>query len=176
MKKIASFILLAAFAFAFAACGTGGTQEVEFQGFTMEIPSSWKAQKETLSEEYAIYENLNKKGHDYRLLLDETYGLLPKCEGDLEEAGAFMKKVTEDNASYSDVQEPVAGKFAGKYDMHIIKCRYHAINLMEEDAESDYPCKIIRIYMGERDVEIEFITAEGDFEAFDSAVKGAVLQ
>ena len=160
------------FALSFTACGSGGTQEISFQGINMEIPAAWKAEKETLSEDYAVYEELNKVGHDYRLVLSDTFGLMEKMES-LEDAGAFFKEVTEDNASYSDVGETVPGKFAGKYDMHTIECTYHALNPMEEDRESDYPCKLIRIYMGDHDVEIEFSTAEGDFAAFDQAISNA---
>lgn len=176
MKKITTCALLLVIALALCACGANGTQKISFQGITMEIPSSWKAEKNTLADDYAKYEQFNKIGHDYQLLLQDTYGLLPTYDGDLERAGAFFKEVTEDDASYSDVSDPVAGTFAGKYDMHTINCTYHALNPMEEDGESDYPCKLIRIYKGDRDVKMEFCAKEGDFEAFDKAVENAVCE
>ncbi|MBQ0018598.1 MAG: hypothetical protein KBS63_05300 [Clostridiales bacterium] len=173
-KCVIAFMIALICVLCFTSCG--GSQEISFQGFKMNIPSAWKADKVTLSEEYAIYEKLNAKGHDYRLLLNDTYGLLPKCSEGMKEAGAFFKEVTEDDASYSDVSEPVAGKFAGKYDMHVLTCKYHAINPMEESGESVYPCKLVRIYMGDHDVEIEFCAAEGDFESFDEAIQTAVCE
>ncbi|RYQ27395.1 hypothetical protein PG2019B_1598 [Bifidobacterium pseudolongum subsp. globosum] len=171
MKKMIVCLITLIIILSLSACSSG-TQKISFQGINMEIPASWKADKHSISEDYAIYEALNKKGHDYRLLLNDTFELLDKSE-DLEDAGDFFKEVTEDNASYSDVGEPVAEKLADKYDMHIIDCTYHAHNPLEDDGESDYPCKLIRIYMGDHDVEIEFITANGDFEAFDEAIANA---
>ena len=173
MKK-AFVLLLSMICAAFlAACGGGGgTQTVEFQGITMEIPSSWKVEKSTLSEDYAIYEQSGSKGHQYKLLFFDTYGLMDDGTYDLEAAGAFFKEVTEDDASYSDPSDPVAGKFAGKYDMHTIECKFNMKSITQGGTVS-YPCKLIRIYMGDHDVELRFSTAEGDFEAFDTAVAGA---
>ena len=172
MKKIIIGILSLTLVFGLTACGFGGTQEISFQGFNMEIPASWKAESRTLSDDYAVYKKTNLTGQDFQLVLQDTFSLLQY--GDLDSAGASFKEFTEDDASYTDVSEPVAGTFAGKYDMHIIECTYHAINVTEDDGESDYPCKLIRIYMDGHDVIIEFITADGAFEAFDEALTNAV--
>lgn len=177
MKK--GFLLLMAMigAVLLTACGggSGGTQTIVFQGITMEIPANWKVEKSTLSDSYAIYEKSGSKGHEYKLLLTDTFGLLDDGSYDLERAGAFFKEVTEDNASFSDPSEPVAGKFAGKYDMHTIECTYNMLSASTGGTVS-YPCKRIRIYMGDHDVELQFSTKDGDFEAFDAAVAGAVCE
>ena len=177
MKKLAVALMAVILVFSFAACGggSGGTQEVSFQGITMEIPSAWKAEESTLSDDYVIYEQKNKEGHDYRLLMQDTFGLLETYGGDMEKAGAFFKEVTEDDASYSDVSDPVAGKF-GDYDMHTISCKLNMLNPDKEDLKATYPCKLIRIYMGDHDVEIEFSAQEGDFEAFDQAFDAASIE
>lgn len=175
MKKALVMIIAMISVTLLAACGSGsaGTQKIEFQGITLEIPSNWKAEKSTLSDDYAIYEKSGSKGHAYKLLLMDTFGLMDDGSYDLEGAGAFFKEVTEDNASYSDPSDPVAGTFAGKYDMHTIECKYN-MRSASTGGEVSYPCKLIRIYMGDHDVELQFSTKDGDFEAFDAAVAGAV--
>ncbi|MCQ2547210.1 MAG: hypothetical protein MJ161_06675 [Clostridia bacterium] len=177
MKKIVIALLAVILVFGLTACGggSGGTQEVSFQGITMEIPLAWKAEKDTLSDDYAIYEQLNKEGHDYRLLMQDTFGLLETFGGDMDGAGKFFKEVTEDDASYSDVSDPVAGKF-GDYDMHTITCTLNMLNPTKDDLQAKYPCKLIRIYMGDHDVELEFSAQEGDFEAFDQAFEAATCK
>ena len=177
MKKVFVLLIAAASMVLLAACGSGSssTQTIVFQGITMEIPSNWKVEKSTLSDDYAIYEKSGSKGHEYKLLLMDTFGLMDDGSYDLERAGAFFKEVTEDNASYSDPSDPVAGKFAGKYDMHTIECSYNMRSVSSGGIVS-YPCKLIRIYMGDHDVELQFSTKEGDFEAFDAAVAGAVCE
>jgi hypothetical protein len=171
MKKIFIFLLAAVCAFALAACGGGSTktQEIEFQGIKMNIPADWKAEKSTLSDDYAVYEKSGNK-----LLLTDTFGLMDDGTYDLEAAGKFFKEVTEDDASFSNPSDPVAGKLAGKYDMHTINCDYNVLNVIR--GEVSYPCKRIRIYMGDHDVEIMFSSKDGDFEAFDKAIAEAVCK
>lgn len=57
MKKFSLFLFVAVCSFIFAACGGGSDkkQTVEFQGITMDIPADWKAEKSTLSDDYARY-------------------------------------------------------------------------------------------------------------------------
>lgn len=178
MKKTLLILIAVIGTLLLAACGGGGgTQTIEFQGITMEIPSNWKAEESTLSDDYAIYEKKNSKGHEYKLMLTDTFGLMDDGTYDLETAGAFFKEVTEDNASYSDPSDPVAGTFAGKYDMHTIECTYNMTGISKDGAkEVSYPCKLIRIYMGDHDVELQFSTVDADFEAFDNAVAGATCE
>lgn len=174
MKKTLILMLTIISALMIAACGGGGNQTIEFQGITMEIPSDWKVEESTLSDDYAIYEKSSKNGHEYKLLLTDNFGLMEDGTYDLEAAGAFFKEVTEDNASYSDPSDPVAGKFAGKYDMHTIECKYNMTGISKDGAkEVSYPCKLIRIYMGDHDVVMQFSTVDADFEAFDTAVSEA---
>lgn len=176
MKKIVVTIMALALMFAFTACGgsaPSGNQEITFQGITMEIPAAWELEEDTAADDYAVYEQKSKEGHAYRLTLQDTFGLLDTYHGDLDAAGAELKVFAEDDASYSDVGDPVAGKLAGKYDMHVITCTYNMINPTAEDAEAHYPCKLVRIYMGDHDVEMIFSTAEGDFDAFDAAIEAA---
>lgn len=175
MKKALVWITAVISAVLLAACGGGnsGSQTIEFQGITMEIPSSWKAEQSTLSDDYAIYEQSSSQGHASKLLLTSTSGLMEDGSYDLERAGAFFKEVTEDDASYSDPSDPVAGTFAGKYDMHTIECQYNMKSASTGGTVS-YPCKLIRIYMGDHDVKMQFSSKDADFEAFDAAVAGAV--
>ena len=175
MKKIISAVLAMVMVLSLAACGSGPSagQTITFQGITMNIPKNWKVQKKTLSDDYAIYEKTNAKGHDYKLLLTDTFGLLDIYGGDMERAGASFKETTEDDASYLNPSDPVAGKFAGKYDMHVIDCTYHVLNPLK-GGEAEYPCKLIRIYMDGHDVKIHFSSEKGDFDAFDAAIAGAV--
>lgn len=175
MKKIVIALMAMALVLGLTACGggSGGTQEVSFQGINMTIPSEWKAEESTLDDDYAVYEKLNKEGHDYRLVMMDSFGLLDTYGGDMDKAGAFFKEVTEDNASYTDVSDPVAGKFAGKYDMHTIDCQLNMLNPDKDDLQAEYPCKLIRIYMGDHDVEIEFSAQEGDFDVFEQAFSEA---
>lgn len=175
MKRIKTWLVIslgAILMFTMVGC-SGGSQEVNFQGFKMEIPSAWELEKNTQTDDYAVYEELNSIGHDYKLVLKKTFALLPKCDNSMDKAAQFLKETKGDNASYSDVSDPVAGKFAGKYDMHTITCKYNAKNPMEKTKESTYACKLIRIYMGDRDVEIEFSTAKDDFVDFDKAIENA---
>lgn len=171
MKKYLIFVLLAICALALSACGDEGdkAQTIEFQGITMDIPADLKVEESTLSEEYALYET--SKDGKRQLLLTDTFGLRDDGTYDMKKAGEFFKEVTEDNATFSDPSDPVAGTFAGKYDMHTIDCTYNVINVTE--GEKSYPCKLIRIYMGDHDVEMRFVSESGDFEAFDAAVEGA---
>lgn len=171
MKKIISVLLVAAFVLALSACGNG-SRTIAFQGISMNIPSAWKADKSN-KDDYAIYEKKNAKGHDYKLCLTKTFGLLETFDNDMERAGAFFKEVTEDDASYQDPSDPVTGKFGGKYDMHVIECTYHMINPLK-GGDAAYPCKLIRVYMGDHDIEIRFSSEKGDFEAFDAAIAAAV--
>ncbi len=177
MKKFLPILAAVTLIFILAACsgGSGGKQTISFQGITMEIPSNWKAEKSTLSDDYAIYEKSSSEGHEYKLMLTDTFGLLDGDSYTLEEAGAFFKEVTEDNASYSNPSDPVPGTFAGKYDMHTIDCTYNMFSI-SKGGENSYPCKLIRIYMGDHDVEIQFSTENGDFEMFDAAIAGAVCE
>lgn len=176
MKKALVLFMALLGAVLLAACGggSGGTQTIVFQGITMEIPANWKLEESTADEDYAIYEKSGSKTHEYKLLLTNTFGLMDDGTYDLERAGEFFKEVTEDDASFSDPSDPVAGTFAGKYDMHTIECYYNMNSVTQ--GEISYPCKLIRIYMGDHDVELRFSTADGDFEAFDAAVAGAVCE
>lgn len=174
MKKLIPVLVAVVFAFALTACsGGGGTQTVSFQGITMEIPSSWKADKSN-DDKYATYEQQNKKGHDYKLQFYDTFSLLDTF--DMKGAAKFFKEVTEDNASYENPSEPVAGKLGGKYDMHVIDCTLCLINPQAENGEAKYPCKLVRVYMDGHDVEIQFSALEGDFEAFEAALEGAICE
>lgn len=173
MKRVLVLLLTVVCTFSFAACGgSDKTQTIEFQGITMNIPAKWKAEESTLSDTYAVYEKTGKSGLEYQLLLMDTFGLMEDDLYDLEGAGAFFKEVTEDDASYSDPSDPVAGTFAGKYDMHTIDCTFNVLNVLE--GEKSYPCKLIRIYMGDHDVEIRCCSESGDFEAFETAITEAV--
>ncbi len=176
MKKLLILLLAAVSAFVLAACGGGSSkpQAIEFQGITMNIPGDWKVEKSTLSEDYAVYEKSGKDGLEYKLLLLDTFGLREDDTYDMEAAGKFFKEVTEDDASFSNPSDPVAGKLAGKYDMHTINCDYNVLNVIR--GEVSYPCKRIRIYMGDHDVEIMFSSKDGDFEAFDKAIAEAVCK
>ena len=113
MKKCFVFFAVVMIVFILAACGGGssGNQTISFQGFTMDIPSSWKAEESTLSDDYAVYEKKDSKGHANKLLLMDTFGLLDGGDYDLQRAGEFFKEVTEDDASYSDPSDPVAAFF-----------------------------------------------------------------
>ena len=174
MKKLIAALLVVAMVLALCACGSSssGKQTITFQGISMNIPKDWKAEKKTLSDRYAIYEKKNASGHEYKLQLTDTFGLLDTFGGDMEKAGAFFKEVTEDDATYLNPSDPVAGKFAGKYDMHMLDCTYHVVNL-DKGGHADYPCKLIRIYMGSHDVILQFSSEKGDFEAFEAAVASA---
>lgn len=172
MKRLVSLLLAMLLILSLIACGAQ-SQTITFQGITMEIPKSWKADKHTLSESYALYEKQNLTGHDYKLLLTDTFGLLETYGGNMENAGAFFKEVTEDDASYKNPSDPVAGKFAGKYDMHTIECLYCVIN-PTKGGEAEYPCKLVRIYMGDHDVIIQFSAEKGDFTEFDASIANAV--
>ncbi len=176
MKKALVLLMAVISAVLLASCGggNGGTQKIVFQGITMEIPANWKLEKSTADEDYAIYEKSGSKTHEYKLLLTNTFGLMDDGSYDLERAGEFFKEVTEDNASFSDPSDPVAGTFAGKYNMHTIECYYNMHSATQ--GEISFPCKRIRIYMGDHDVELQFSTKDGDFEAFDAAVAGAVCE
>lgn len=174
MKRVFAVLLAAVMLFSLTACGGASRQTVSFQGISMEIPKAWKAEKRN-SEDYAIYEKKNAKGHDYKLQLTESFGLLETFDNDLERAGAFFLEVTGDNASYENPSAPVAGKLGGVYDMHTIECVYKMINPMK-GGEASYPCKLIRVYMGDHDVEIQFSSEKGDFEAFDAAIASAVCR
>ena len=175
MKRLLSALLAAFCVFMLASCsgGSGGTQTIEFQGITMNIPAKLKVEESTLSDDYARYGTSGKDGKK-ELLLTDTFGLRDDGTYDMERAGKFFKEVTEDDASFSEPSDPVAGTFAGKYDMHTIDCTYHVINATK--GEMTYPCKLIRIYMGDHDVEIRYVTEDGDFEAFDIAVSEAVCE
>lgn len=173
MKKIIPVLVAAILAFSLTACGGGGTQKVSFKGITMEIPANWKADKYN-KEDYATYKKTNALGHDYQLQFYDTFSLLDSF--DLDGAAKFFKEITEDNASYEDPSEPVAGKLGGKYDMHIIDCTLCYINPTSANGEAKYPCKLIRVYMDGHDVEIQFSAADGDFEAFNAALEGAVCE
>lgn len=176
MKKVLVLITAVIGAVLLAACGggSGKTQTIVFQGITMEIPANWKLEESTADEDYAIYEKSGSKSHEYKLLLTNTFGLMDDGSYDLERAGEFFKEVTDDDASFSDPSDPVAGTFAGKYDMHTIECHYNMHSVTQ--GEISFPCKRIRIYMGDHDVVMQFSTAEGDFEAFDAAVAGATCE
>lgn len=160
--------------FALSACGGGSnkTQTIEFQGITMEIPANWEAEESTLSDDYAIYEDSGKDGLEYQLLLTDTFGLREDDQFDMARAGEYFKEFTEDDATFTDPSDPVAGTFADKYDMHTIDCTYNANSVTK--GEVSHPCKLIRVYMGDHDVEIRFVAADGNFEAFDAAIEGAV--
>lgn len=172
MKKAVAILILALTLFSLTACGSSSGRAISFQGISMSIPSAWKPEKSN-SDDYAVYTKSNAKGHDYKLMLQKTFGLLDTFGNDLDKAGAFFKEVTEDDASYQNPSDPVAGKFGGKYDMHTIECTYHVINPLK-DGDTSYPCKLIRVYMGDHDVEIRFSSEKGDFEAFDAAIAAAV--
>ena len=175
MKKIITVVLLVMMVFSLTACGgeSSGGQNITFQGITMNIPKNWKAEKKTLSDKYAIYEKTNATGHDYKLMLMDNFSLLNTFGGDMEKAGAFFKEVTEDDASYLNPSDPVSGRFADKYDMHTIDCTYHVVNLIK-GGEAEYPCRLIRIYMGDHDVVMHFSAEKGDFEAFEAAIASAI--
>ena len=61
MKKMIVCLITLIIILSLSACSSG-TQKISFQGINMEIPASWKADKHSISEDYAIYETLNKKG------------------------------------------------------------------------------------------------------------------
>lgn len=174
MKRFITLLLAVLIVLPLVSCAGGtGTRTVKFQGITMKIPSMWKPEKRTLADNYAVYEKPNVLGHEYKLMLMDVFSLLGTFGGDLERAGAFFKEVTEDDASYVDVSDPVAGRFADRYDMHTIECTYHVLNPLK-GGEAEYPCKLIRIYMDGHDVEIRFTSEEGDFEVFDEIIAAAV--
>lgn len=177
MKRLLTVFIAAAVLLSFISCGKSdsGKQTIGFCGITMEIPASWKPDDRTISDDYAIYQKLNYTGHDYKLQFMKTFSLLGTFNGDLERTGAFFKETAEDDASYLNPSDPVAGKFAGVYDMHTIECLYHVINLTT-GKEIEYPCKLIRVYMDDYDVVIQFSAKKGDFEAFDAAVSAAVCE
>lgn len=173
MKKILSVLSAALILLSLTACGGSARgQTVNFQGISMDIPKDWKAEKSN-SDDYAVYKKLNSKGHDYKLQFSDKFSLLETFNNDLERAGAFFLEVTEDDASYKDPSEPVAGKLGGKYDMHVIDCTLCVINPSKDGWEAEYPCKLVRVYMEGHDVEIRFSSEKGDFGAFDAALAAA---
>lgn len=174
MKKAISILIIVVIVLSLTACmgDSSAGQTITFQGITLNIPKNWKADKYN-SEDYAVYEKKNSSGHEYKLQFMDTFGLLDTFDNDMDRAGDFFKEVTEDDASYRNPSDPVAGKLDGKYNMHIIECTFCVINPSKDGKEAKYPCKLVRIYMGDHDVEIQFSSAEGDFEAFDTALANA---
>lgn len=177
MKKLSIILIVILCSLTLAACSGNSSsfQSITFQGITMQIPNNWKAEKSTLSDNYAVFEKKNLKGHDYKLQFTDTFSLLESFNGDLEKAGDFFKEVTEDDASYLNPSDPIPGKFAGKYDMHMIDCVYSVIN-PSKGGKAEYPCKLLRIYMEGHDIKIQFSSEKGDFKTFDTAIAGAVCE
>ncbi len=133
MRRIVALTCVLLLSLGLAACGggegggeagtqdMGKTQTITFQGITMEIPASWKAEDVTLSDDHAIYEELSLNGSKYKLDLRSFENFyLNDPEDSLESAATYFKQSIEDDASFRDVGDPVAGKLADTYDMHTI--------------------------------------------------------